>query len=709
MRRSYSTLLAFVVICSISMVGQTNVEFTKDNFKDKKDQLKEALRNIDQGDQTYKRGDELVNDYWKDGEDKNQKFGGFLYFLAQPYYLKANDFNPNNALLNYKIGVGYLYSPFKWKATPFLEKALQLNPNVNPHIQYYLGRAYHLSMQWDKAITAYNAQLKFYGADPKSNASRITDINKKLQECSYGKNYEKNPIRVFIDNVGPEVNSSDPDYGPVISADESVMFLTSRRSNSTGGVQDPNDGKYMEDIYISKNIGGKWTIALNAGKPINTEVHDATVGLSADGQTLLIYLDDNGDGNIYQCDQKGDFWSKPEKMSSNINTKRHESSASLSADGKTLFFVTDAEGGSGKHDIWMTKMDAKGKWGKPTNLGPVINTQYNEESVFAHPDGKTIYFSSEGHTSMGGYDIFKSVYDPKTMKWSKPENIGYPVNSPDDDIDFVLNASGKHGYYSSFKTEGFGEKDIYMITFLGPEKPPVLNTEDNLLASLTAPIKETVSMQKMEIVTAQLTILKGTITDAFTKKPLDADIELVDNTLNQVIATFKSNSSTGKYLVSLPAGKNYGIAVKKDGYLFHSENFDIPLTSAYQEVVKDIELKNIKVGSKIVLRNIFFDFDKSTLRPESKTELDRLIQLMNDVPSLKIELSGHTDSKGSDDYNLKLSQSRAQAVVDYLINAGINKDRLVAAGYGETKPMDTNDTDEGRQNNRRTEFEILSK
>ena len=183
----------------------------------------------------------------------------------------------------------------------------------------------------------------------------------------------------------------------------------------------------------------------------------------------------------------------------------------------------------------------------------------------------------------------------------------------------------------------------------------------------------------------------------------------MDNQLNKVIAVFKSNSATGKYLVSLPAGKNYGIAVKKTDYLFHSENFDIPMTASYQEVVKDIELKNIKVGTKIVLRNIFFDFDKSTLRPESKTELDRLIGLLNDIPTLKIEIGGHTDSKGSDEYNLTLSANRAKAVVDYLINAGISGSRLKSAGYGETSPMDTNETDEGRQNNRRTEFEILSK
>ena len=236
----------------------------------------------------------------------------------------------------------------------------------------------------------------------------------------------------------------------------------------------------------------------------------------------------------------------------------------------------------------------------------------------------------------------------------------------------------------------------------------VQNNEDNLIASQAAPVKEIVVAPVMDIQEAKLTILKGVITDALTGKPLAATIEIIDNQMNQVIATFTSNSSTGKYLVSLPAGKNYGIAVKKEGYLFHSENFDIPNTAAFQEVTKDVELKNIAVGSKIILKNIFFDFDKATLRPESTNELQRLTKLLVDVPTLKIEISGHTDSKGANDYNLALSDNRAKAVVNYLIKAGIAANRLTSKGYGEEQPISTNDTDEGRQLNRRTEFKIIS-
>jgi outer membrane protein OmpA-like peptidoglycan-associated protein/tetratricopeptide (TPR) repeat protein len=678
------TLLA--LLFSITAFSQ-NVEFTKENFKDNKDGLKEAKNNLEAGDKLFEQG-------------------SIFYKQAIDPYLKAHTFNPNNAMLNFKIGKCYLYSNYKLKSIPFLEKALQLNPSVDPQIHYVMAKAYHLDMQWDKAITEYKAfQATLTSVEEFKDL--IADVSKHIAECLTGKELVKKPLRVFIDNVGGEINSQYPDYGPVISADESVMLFTSRRPNTTGGAIDPGINEFYEDIYISTKKDGKWTTAQNMGKPINTEDHDANSGLSADGQKFLIYIGKNN-GDLYEAELKGDAWSKPERMNKNINTDFHESSACYSPDGKSVYFVSDKpDGGLGDRDIYMSTKDEKGKWGKAVNLGPTINTAYGEEGVFIHPDGKTMYFSSQGHKTMGGYDIFKSVLE--NGKWSEPVNLGYPVNTPDDDVFFVTSASGKHGYYASFNSNGFGEKDIYMITFLGYEKPLVLNNEDNLLASQTAPVKETVIAPTVQIKEAQLTILKGVITDDLTKKPLEATIEIIDNQKNEIIASFTSNSSTGKYLVSLPAGRNYGIAVKKENYLFHSENFDIPNTAAYQEVVKDVALKNIAVGSKIILKNIFFDFDKATLRPESTNELERLTKLLTDVPTLKIEISGHTDSKGADTYNKTLSNNRAKAVVDYLITKGIAADRLTSVGYGEEQPIDTNDTEDGRQMNRRTEFKILSK
>ncbi|MDF2438883.1 MAG: hypothetical protein K0Q95_3259 [Bacteroidota bacterium] len=679
------TLLA--IVFSTATILAQNVEFTKENFKENKDGLKEARNNIEAGDKFFEQG-------------------SVFYKQAIDPYLLANKFNPNNALLNFKIGKSYLYSNFKLKSIPFLEKAIQLNPNVDPQIHYVMAKAYHLDMQWDKAISEYKA-FQSTIKDVGEFKELIEEVNKHITECLTGKEMVKNPLRVFVDNVGAEINSQYPDYGPVISADESVMLFTSRRPNTTGGLIDPGINEFFEDIYITTKKDGKWTPAQNMGKPVNTEDHDANSGLSADGQRFLIYIGKNN-GDLYEAELKGDSWSKPERMNKNINTDFHESSACYTPDGKSVYFVSDKpQDGLGDRDIFMSVKDEKGKWGKAVNLGPTINTPYGEEGVFIHPDGKTMYFSSQGHKTMGGYDIFKTVLE--NGKWSTPVNLGYPVNTPDDDVFFVTSASGKHGYYASFNANGFGEKDIYMITFLGNEKPMVMNNEDNLIASLTAPVKETVMAPVVEIKDAQLTILKGVVTDDVTKKPLEATIDIVDNLKNEMIASFTSNSASGKYLVSLPAGRNYGIAVRKDNYLFHSENFDIPKTAAYSEVVKDVALKNISVGNKIVLKNIFFDFDKATLRPESTNELELLIKLLHDVPTLKIEISGHTDSKGADAYNKTLSNNRAKSVVDYLIAKGITADRLTAVGFGEEQPIGSNDTEEGRQMNRRTEFKILSK
>ncbi len=679
--------LIILIFFSTSFSVAQNVEFTKDNFKDQKDKLKEAKSNIDKGNGFYDQG-------------------VIYYKQAIEPYLLANKFNPENALLNYKIGNCYLNSNSKLKAIPFLEKAYKLNPKVDAQIHYALGKAYHLDMQWDKAVDEYKT---FQSVTPKlkDNKALYEEVIKKIQECYDGKTLVSKPVRVFIDNVGDAINSQYSDYGPLISADESEMFFTSRRASTTGGGMDEVLNEYFEDIYRSTKVNGKWTQAQNIGAPINTKRHDAAMGLSPDGQTMFIYYDEKGDGNIFQSTLTGTAWSKPERLNKNINTDAHETSASLSSDGKTLYFVSNRLGGIGGRDIYVSTKDDKGKWGKAVNIGPTINTQYDEEGVFIHPDGKTLYFSSKGHNTMGGYDIFKSVFE--NGNWQEPENIGYPINTPDDDVFFVMAANGKHGYYSSFNTNGFGEKDIYMVTFLGPEKQMVLNNEDNLLASVAAPVKEEVMAAAIQIKEAQLILLKGIITDEVTKLPLDATIEIVDNTRNEVIASFISNSSTGKYLVSLPAGKNYGIAVKKDGYLFHSENFVIPSTANYEEVKKDIALKSLSAGNKIVLNNIFFDFDKATLRPESTNELQRLVKLMKDNSSLKIEISGHTDSKGPKDYNLGLSENRAKAVVDYLVKEGIKVSRLSFKGYGETQPVATNDTEEGRQLNRRTEIKIISK
>jgi outer membrane protein OmpA-like peptidoglycan-associated protein len=305
---------------------------------------------------------------------------------------------------------------------------------------------------------------------------------------------------------------------------------------------------------------------------------------------------------------------------------------------------------------------------------------------------------------MGGYDVFKSNF--KDGKWSEPENIGYPINTVGDDVFFSITASERYGYFSSKRAGGFGSQDIYQITFLGAEKPPVYTAEDRLLASVQKS-QSTIAMGKHVRTSVAVTLLKGTVVDAKTQTPLLATIEITDNELGKLIATFTSNSATGRYLVSLPSGKNYGIVVKVDGFLFYSENVDIRSDAEYQEMSTNIELHKIEEGVKVVLRNIFFDTGKATISAQSTTELERVVQMMNDNPKLRIEVSGHTDNVGTAQVNKKISEERAKAVVDYLVSKEIAAERLVPVGYGFDRPLESNETEEGRARNRRTEFEIL--
>ncbi len=680
----YSLIIALFLVASISVKAQ-NVEFNKENFPKKEKEFKEARANFNQGVKYY-------------------ELGRGSYLIALDYFLKANTFNPNNAELNYYIGSCYLNTVQKLNSIPYFEKSLTLNPTQFPDTKYLLARAYHLNSEFDKAIALYQEYKKSLTGDDLKELG--ADVDKKIEECNNGKLLMLTPARVFIDNLGPVVNSTYREYSPLINADESVLFFTSRRDNTLGGQKDPTDNMYFEDIYISEKVNGVWTTPKNPPSPLNSKEHDATIGLSPDGQTLLIYKGSDG-GDIYECHLKGSEWSTPKKLSSAINTKYHESSASISFDGKTIYFVSNKPDGLGGSDIYYATLDKKGNWGEPKNIGAPINTTFDEEGVFIHPDGKTLYFSSRGHNTMGGFDIFKSTLE--NGKWSDPVNLGYPINSPDDDVFFSISASGAHGYYMSIKPGGYGDRDLYIITFLGAEKPLVNNTEDNLIASLTQPVSETVIEKTVAIKENQVTILKGKILDELTLNPLGAVIEITDNEKNEIVATFESNSATGKYLVSLPSGKNYGIAVKSEGYLFHSENLNIPPTTIYQEITKDIKLNKLAIGSTIVLNNIFFDFNKAVLRPESIPELERLIKLMTDFPTLKIEISGHTDNIGTAAYNKPLSENRAKSVVDYLISKGIDKTRMTFVGYGFDKPIATNDTEDGRQQNRRTEFKIISK
>ncbi|RLD67012.1 MAG: hypothetical protein DRI84_03520 [Bacteroidetes bacterium] len=678
-------IFSLIILLTGLGLNAQNVEFTKANFPNDKDGLKTAQKNVKEGDKLY------FSDYKQFNE-------------AKEFYLDAYGFNQRNAMLNFKIGACFFATKDSKDAIEFLEKAKMIDPKVTKDLNLLLAIAYQRDYKFDKAISTFTEYRR--GLSPDDLKLHEESIVKHIKECNTGKELVAHPVRVFVDALPSEINTRSVEYGPVVNADETVLFFTSRRAQNVGGEIDLSIDDYYEDIYIAtKDSNNQWVKAKNPGKPLNTKSHDAVAGISADGQQLYIYRGEEG-GDIYMSKMDGNEWTKPEKLNKNINSKEHESSAAFSYDYLTIYFVSNREGGYGKHDIYMSKRDEKGRWDEAKNLGAKVNTRYEEAAIFAHPDGKTFYFSSKGHNTMGGYDIFKVVYE--NDNWSDPVNMGYPINTTGDDIFLSIDASGKHAYYASTQ-DPISRSDIYMITFLGPEKPLADGVEDQLLAYRNNGVRDNSVEAAVVVEEVQLTILKGIITDEFTKDPLYATIELTDNKTNQIIATFESNKATGRYLVSLPTGKDYGIAVKAEDCLFYSDHVNIEKSVGFQEVVKDIQLKRIAVGSKVVLNNVFFASGKSTLKKESKTELENLLKLMNDAPTLKLEISGHTDNTGSDAINKKLSKARAKAVVDYLVKNGISSDRLTYKGYGPSDPVADNKTKDGRQKNRRTEFKVMAR
>ena len=643
-----------------------NVDFDKKNFSSNKDGLKTALNELSTG---------------------NFHYMNHVYSQALSSFEKAQNFNPKNAELNAKIADCYFHTGETAKAKTQLEEAFKLDASIDGYFTYLKAQMAQAENNFDEAIKLYRAS-KTKGSSIRPEA--IATVDKKIKECGIGKKLIETPINVEIVNVGSAINSSNQEYVPVITADESEIFFTSRRSDTEGGGRDAQIDDYYEDIYYSsKDEKGEWQPAVNIGKPINSAFHDATVGLSIDGQKLFIYRDNKkGIGNIYVTEKKGNEWTIPEELPSPITSKSQETSASYDYTGKTIYFVSARPEGKGGKDIYKSTQNKDGKWGDAENLGAMINTEFDEDAVFLHPDGKTLYFSSNGNNSMGGYDIFKSTFEKG--KWSRPQNLGYPINSSGDDVFFVLTANGEHGYYTSEKAGGEGKKDIYKIVFLDEIK------------NNSRP---------------KLTLLKGVVFDKKTKKPLSALIEIFDNDKNELVSSYESNSATGKYMVSLPAGHDYGISVKKEGYLFYSENINIPDTAAFQEIEKNIGLDKIETGKKVVLANIFYDYNKASLRSSSFNELDKVVELLNQNLKVKVELAAHTDSRGGDAYNLKLSQDRAQSCVDYLTSKGINRSRLIAKGYGESQPLVKEETinkmateqekEAAHQQNRRSEFKIL--
>ena len=614
-------------------------------------------------------------------EARNHLEEGKLYY-DQANYLKALDsylaayaFVPNDPGVNYSIALCYVNTYSYDKALKYLIPAKNAGIE-DPMLDYYLGVSYHANAKIDEAIQSLQAfKSKLRSADK----DLLAQTNKYLLYCENAKLLMSKPVVMKISNLGITVNSSYPDYNPAISVDESTMIFTSRRANSTGGLVYEMDGHFFEDIYSSNKLpNNTWGEGKQLDLTINSVNHDACVGLSSEGQTMIIYKDDGG-GDLYYSQLSGSTWSKPISFGKSINTDAREACGNFSPDGNYLFFVSDKKGGFGGTDIYWSKKNTDGAWAAPVNMGKEVNTAEDEFSPYLNADGKTFYFSSQAHNSMGGFDIFQSIIDlsiAPLISVSTPTNLGYPINTVGDEIYFVWSADNKRAYFSSAREGGFGDKDLYLL-----ERPEAR---------------------------AALVLLKGTISDCKSKQFIQANISVTDIESGKSIGKYVSNSSTGKYIVTLPAGKNYAINAEAKGYLFHSKNINIPKLENFKEIDDVICLDKIDIGSKIVLNNVFFDVNKATLRKESEIELDKLFDILSKNPKIKIEVAGHTDSDGDTQANLTLSDGRAHAVMDYLIAKGISADRIIYIGHGEDKPVVANDTPENKQLNRRTEIKILA-
>jgi outer membrane protein OmpA-like peptidoglycan-associated protein/Tol biopolymer transport system component len=464
------------------------------------------------------------------------------------------------------------------------------------------------------------------------------------------------PVSVTITNLGNTINTIYDEYFPSLTADESTFIFTSRREGSTG-VKD-SEGEYDEDLwYCEKGTDGNWGSPKNMGKPVNIENNNAVASFTGDGQYVVCTRCNEDDG-YGSCDNyfstlKGKEWSKPKNMGSLVNSKEWDSQACISVDGKKMIFASKRENGYGKSDLWISEIDNNGDWTAPKNLGSTINTSGDEFAPFFHPDGKTLYFSSNNISPrIGGDDIYKSVLQDNGT-WSTPENVGYPINTKYNDRYFILSPSGLTGYLASDRPGSIGKDDIYKIDFPQEKK------------------------------TALVTVV-GFVYDELTRLPIVGDVEIQDVEKNEVVGSYKSNEATGKFVVVLTPGRNYSLSVNKKDYLFYSENFNIPDSNAFMEVKKEIYLQKITAGKKIVLNNIFFESGKSDLKIESQIEINRLLALMNENPLVKVEISGHTDNVGDDKSNMILSQARADVVVNALIEKGIPKSRMISKGYGKS-------------------------
>ncbi|HEY3404756.1 MAG TPA: OmpA family protein [Ohtaekwangia sp.] len=573
--------------------------------------------------------------------DAERYFSVKSYDVALPKFLEAIQAGNKDPMVYYKTGICYYKSPElteQIKAIPYFEYALQ-NAQGLPTVLYYdLGSIYLKDENIPKALENFN---KFREVSNKADKKAMTQADEAIQTCNNAMVLMSVPRNFKVNHFNSLVNTKFTEYNPVVSADESVMAFTALRPN-TGKTR--TGDKFIEEIYISYNEAGTWTEPKVI--PIASEYNVGTAGISADGQKMLIFMGGASDpGSLFQITKDGDNWTKPSLITPNLNTPKFlESTASITPDGKTIYFASDRLGGQGGLDIFRTSLQANGTWSAPVNLGADVNTKANEDAPFIHPDQKTLFFTSDGHNSMGGRDIFvtRHVGD----KWTNPENMGYPVNTTANDNYFTLIADGTRGYFSSDRKGGAGGQDIYFL--------------DMPAESANIP----------------LTMIKGKILNAETGKPMPTKIYLIDNETDKKLDfVYSPDPKTGNYLVILPPAKNYDMVIESEGFLPYTLNINIPNQSYFYELYQMINLKTIKqfdvvVGQEVQVKNAFYDTDQDVKADLRKTHEAKLVQAGNvDVYDMMLDLMASNDKDG----------------ISYLTELISMKDPIEDVNFDETK------------------------
>lgn len=576
--------------------------------------------------------------------------------------------------------MGYVYVDMSDKAEALnaFENALKINPRFSSNTVFFVGQLLLEKGEYQESERAFLEFMKFPVADPKLRS----DAQNRLDGLSFALNAIKTPVPFNPINLGSGVNTALPEYFPSITVDGSTLLFTRQ-------LPAPNTpAKYNEDFYVSQLEGEIWGQSDNIGMPINTENNEGAPSLSADGKLLIFtaceLYGDYGSGRkgLGSCDlffsqRQGSNWSNPQNLGTEINSRSWETQPSFSADGKTLYYVKRVKDKSGNahSDIFVSAVGEDGYWSTPSVLPSHINTSKNEESVFIHPDGQTLYFSSDGHPGMGGLDIFLTRKNSKG-EWSLPINLGYPINTHVSENSILISPDGTKAYFASDREGGYGGLDLYEFKLPKSIQPN------------------------------QVSYLSGKVIDAETRKPLSSQFELLNLENSETVISALSDPSDGSFLVALPLSKNYALNVSKPGYLFYSENFTLQQSDNMEPYKKNIELQRIKAGERVVLKNIFYATNEFDLLDNSKAELSKLVEFLKNNSAVSIEIEGHTDNVGSDVLNKTLSVNRAKKVYEFLINNGIQEKRLSFAGFGSEQPITSNQSESGRAQNRRTAFRV---